>query len=145
LYNCPEKRKVESLRRVLLVAGLLLPSVVVGQTNLKFQDGREGEVPSGWFVLDAKSVGYSASWYRQGCHGELPCAALSAPANSAPESFGTLMQNFAATPFRGERVRLRAWIRLEKNAPTDFAQMLLHVGRPGFSRASPTTWRTARL
>jgi len=111
-----------------------LPAVIFGQTNLNFQDGREGEVPTGWFVLDAKSVGYAASWYRQGCHGELNCAALSAPATSDPESFGTLMQSFAAMPFRGEPVRLRAWIRLEKKAPTDFAQMLLHVGRPGFQQ-----------
>ncbi len=104
---------------------------MLGQTNLKFEDGRAGEVPTGWFVLDAKTAGFTASWHREGCHQALPCAQLSAPANSEPDSFATLMQSFDASPFRGQPVRLRAWIRLEKKATADRAQMLLHVARPG--------------
>jgi hypothetical protein len=40
------------------------------------------------------------------------------------------MQSFPALPFRGQPVRLRAWIRLERKVSTDHAQMLLHVSRP---------------
>jgi hypothetical protein len=112
---------------------LLLPVLAFGQANLNFQNGREGEVPPGWFVLDAAKVpGFSASWQRDGCRASLPCALLSAPATAASESSGTLMESFAALPFHGQTVRLRAWIRLEKKTPSDRAQMLLHVGRAGF-------------
>ena len=121
------------MRGLLLV--ILLPALAVSQTNLKFQEGRVGAVPPGWFVLDvSKGAAFTASWESDGCHGAPSCALLAAPAASAPERFGTLMQTFAALPFRGQPVRLRAWIRLEKKAPSDRAQMLLHVGRPNFQQ-----------
>jgi hypothetical protein len=111
----------------------LLPALALGQINLKFEQGQVGEVPPGWFVLDAApGAGFTAQWQRDGCHDALSCAMLSAPASPAPESFGSLMQGFAAMPFRGQAVRLRAWIRLERKSPADRAQMLLHVGRPNF-------------
>jgi hypothetical protein len=111
----------------------LLPALALCQTNLKFEDGRVGEVPPGWFVLDAApGAGFTAQWQRDGCRADLAFALLSAPASPPPESFGTLMQSFAAMPFRGQAVRLRAWIRLEKKSPAGRAQMLLHVGRPNF-------------
>ena len=111
---------------------LLLPALAVGQTNLNFQNGRAGELPPGWFVLDAaKGPGFSASWQHDGCRAAAPCAVLSAPAAATAGISGTLMESFAALPFRGQQVRLRAWIRLEKKSPSDRAQMLLHVGRPG--------------
>lgn len=117
----------------LLAMACWLPALALGQTNLQFQEGAVGQVPPGWFVLDAvKDAGYRAAWQRGGCRGGLPCALLAAPAAPAPESFGTLMQSFDAQPFRGKTVRLRAWIRVERKAPADHAQMLLHVGRPGF-------------
>jgi hypothetical protein len=107
--------------------------MALGQINLKFEQGQVGEVPPGWFVLDAApGAGFTAQWQREGCREPMACALLSAPATPIPESFGTLMQGFAAMPFRGQAVRLRAWIRLEKKAPADRAQMLLHVGRPNF-------------
>ena len=111
----------------------LLPAMALSQTNLKFQDGAAGQVPPGWFLLDAvKDSGYTAEWRKDGCHGELPCAALVAPASPPPQSFGTLMESFDATPYQGKKVRLRAWIRLEQKTPSDHAQMLLRVGRPHF-------------
>src|ERR1700678_172075 len=110
---------------------LLLPALALGQANLKFQEGRPGEVPPGWFVLGgAKSSGYLATWQSEGCHGATACALLAAPDSPAPEGFGTLMQSFPATAFRGRTVRLRAWIRLAPKAQGDRAQMLLHVARP---------------
>jgi hypothetical protein len=117
----------------LLSLACLLPMLALGQTNLKFQEGEAGQVPAGWFVLDAvKDAGYAATWQREGCRSSLPCALLAAPAAPAPGSFGTLMQSFDAQPFRGKTVRLGAWVRVERKAPADQAQMLLHVSRPGF-------------
>lgn len=117
----------------LLPIAFLLPAVALCQTNLKLEDGRVGEVPPGWFVLgSAPGAGFTAQWQHDGCRGTLACAVLASPASPIPESFGTLMQSFAALPFRGQQVRLRAWIRLEKKSPADRAQMLLHVTRPNF-------------
>jgi hypothetical protein len=111
---------------------LVLSALSFGQTNLNFQAGHVDAVPPGWFVVGGStSVPFAATWQREGCHGGLPCALLSAPPDPAAGSFGALMQSVAANPYRGEQVRLRAWVRLEKKAPTDRAQMLLHVGRPG--------------
>ena len=108
----------------------LLPALALCQTNLKFQDGAVGQVPPGWFVLDAvKDSGFTAQWQREGCRA-LACAVLSAPANPSPDSFGTFMQSFDARPFRGQTVRLRAWVKLERQSPAAHAQMLLHVARP---------------
>ena len=115
---------------------LLLSALASGQTNLNFQAGQPDGAPPGWFVVGGSTESrFAASWQREGCHGTLPCALLSAPPDRPADSFGTLMQSFAANPFRGQTVRLRAWIRLEKKLPTDRAQMLLHVGRPDFQPA----------
>jgi hypothetical protein len=115
----------------LLALACWLPALAWGQTNLKFQEGLVGQVPPGWFVLDpVENAGYAATWQRDGCRGGAGCALLEAPAAPPPESFGVLMQSFDAQPFRGKKVRLRAWIRVERKALADHAQMLLHVGRP---------------
>jgi hypothetical protein len=113
-----------------LLAPLLAPMAVLCQTNLQFQDGAAGQNPPGWFVMDGKGAGYAATRQSAGCHGSSWCAVLAAPAAATADSFGTLMQSFAALPFHGQTVRLRAWVRLEKKAPGDRAQMLVHVGRP---------------
>jgi len=111
----------------------LLPALAFCQTNLKFQDGAAGQIPPGWFVLDGeKDAGFTAWWQREGCRGGLPCALLAPPSSLRSETFGSLMQSFDAQAFRGKTVRLRAWVRLEPNAPTDHAQLLLEVGRPNF-------------
>jgi hypothetical protein len=117
-----------------LAAGaLLLSALAFGQTNLNFQAGQPDAAPPGWFVVGAAADSrFAASWQRESCHGGNPCALLAAPPNPPADSFGALMQSFSAAPFRGQTVRLRAWIRLEKKAPGDRAQMLLHVGRPDF-------------
>jgi hypothetical protein len=122
------------MKRLLAIA-CWLPALALAQTNLKFQEGAPGQAPPGWFVLDpVKDAGYLAAWQREGCRNGLGCALLAAPAAPPPESFGILMQSFDAQAYRGKTVRLRAWIRVERKAPADHAQMLLHVGRPGFQQ-----------
>jgi Erythromycin esterase len=115
----------------LAVLLLLLPALALCQTNLQFQEGATDAVPPGWFVVDARTPpGFVASRQIEGCHGNGACAVLAASANSAADSFGSMMQSFGAEPFRGKTVMLRAWVRVEKRASGDHAQMLLHVGRP---------------
>jgi len=115
-----------------LAALCLLPALALCQTNLQFQNGAPGQTPTGWFVLDTvKDAGYTAGWLHEDCRTQAPCAVMTAPEHPPAQSFGTLMQSFSAAPYRGKKVRLRAWIKVEGKAAGDHAQMLLHVTRTG--------------
>jgi len=120
-----------------LAAAALLPVLAFAQIDLKFEDGRTGDVPPGWFVLDSTmGLGYAATLQRDGCRDTAPCALLSAPDNPPPNSFGAMMRTLPAVQFRGRTVRLRAWIRFEKKE-AGRAQMFLHSGRQGFQPGFP--------
>ena len=124
------------MRRLATLAGLL-PAALVAQTNLQFQQGDPLKAPPGWYVLDAlRDTEYLAEWHAN-CRGDAPCAVLAGPATATAGNLGKLLQDFDAAPFRGKRVKLRAWIKLEAGAVGDRAHMLLQVNRPnaetGFS------------
>jgi len=108
----------------------LLPAGLAAQTNLQFEQGDALTSPPGWFVLDAiDDVEYLAAW-QANCRGDAPCAVLAGPAAATPENLGNLLQDFDAAPFRGKKVKLRAWIKIEAGALGDKAHMLLQVNRP---------------
>jgi hypothetical protein len=101
-----------------------------GPRNLRFEQGRVGDIPPGWFVPAVeKTTGSLAQLRRKGCRGDGGCAVVIAPATAA-DAVGNLMQSFSAAAFRGKTVRLRAWIRVEAGTPGDRAQMWLKVDRP---------------
>jgi hypothetical protein len=101
-----------------------------GPRNLRFEQGRAGDVPPGWFVPAVeKTTGSLAQLRRKGCRGNAGCAVVIAPA-TASDAVGNLMQSFSATAYRGKTVRLRAWVRVEAGTPGDRAQMWLKVYRP---------------
>jgi hypothetical protein len=100
-----------------------------GPRNLDFKEGVEGKVPAGWFVPALpKDANYFAELRLHGCRSSSGCAVVLVPSN-APRPFGTMMQSFSATAYRGKTVRLRAWLRLEATDPDDRAQMRLSVDR----------------
>lgn len=108
-----------------------------GPQNLDFKDGSPGSVPPGWFVPGRLLLaGYSAQLRIDGCKEGAACAVVAVPPNQPADTSGNLMQTFDATPYRGKVVRLHAWLRLERIAPGDRAQMWLRVdrgnGRIGF-------------
>lgn len=113
-----------------LPVALLLPIVMLGQTgpaNLNFEQGTPGQTPPGWVV---PTGGYRVEIRTEGCRTS-PCAVLSPPETLSPAvPFGNAMQMFAAQPFRGKTIRLRAWIRVERVDPGDRAQMWLRVDLP---------------
>ena len=124
------------MRKLAMLAGLL-PAALVAQTNLQFQQGDALKPPPGWFVLDAmEDTEYLAEWHAS-CRGDAPCAVLAGPATATAGSLGSLLQDFDAAPFRGKRVRLRAWIKIEAGALGDRAHMLLRVNRPNAGTGSP--------
>jgi hypothetical protein len=110
-----------------------------GPRNLKFEEGSPGRVPPGWFVPSLpKDANYLAELRHDGCRSTIGCAVVMVPAN-VPRQVGNLMQSFSAAAYRGQTVRLRAWIRLEGffvtaaglrfPNPEDRAQMWLSVER----------------
>ena len=124
------------MRKLAMLAGLL-PAALAAQTNLQFQQGDALKPPPGWFVLDAmEDTEYLAEWHAS-CRGDAPCAVLAGPATATAGSLGSLLQDFDAAPFRGKRVRLRAWIKIEAGALGDRAHMLLRVNRPNAGTGSP--------
>ena len=124
------------MRKLAMLAGLL-PAALAAQTNLQFQRGDALKPPPGWFVLDAmEDTEYLAEWHAS-CRGDAPCAVLAGPATATAGSLGSLLQDFDAAPFRGKRVRLRAWIKIEAGALGDRAHMLLRVNRPNAGTGSP--------
>ncbi|MBZ5622398.1 MAG: hypothetical protein LAQ69_27250 [Acidobacteriia bacterium] len=118
---------------------LLLPTLLVAQSappNLAFEKGTPGDPPPGWHVPQVlQALGYSAEFRREGCRSAAGCAVLLAPSAPPPDTFGNLMQSFDAAPFRGQTVRLRAWVKLQPAALPDHAaaghaQMWLRVDLP---------------
>jgi hypothetical protein len=92
----------------------LLPAVMFGQSN--------------WTMpADTEAAGYTIKVMHEGCKSE-ECLVLIAPAG-AP-SHGELMESLDPDDVRGERIRLRAWVRLEQPGAGDRAQLWLRVDRP---------------
>jgi hypothetical protein len=101
-----------------------------GPRNLRFEQGRQGGVPPGWFVPAVeKTTGILAQLRRKGCRSDAGCAVVIAPA-TVQDAVGNLMQSFSAVAYRGKTVRLRAWVRVEAGTPGDRAQLWLKVDRP---------------
>lgn len=105
-----------------------------GPRNLDFSEGTPGKAPPGWFVPALpKDANYMAELRRDGCRSGRGCAVVMVPANS-PRPFSQLMQTFSAVPYRGAKVRLRAWLRVEPGGPDDRGQMWLSVDRASRGR-----------
>ncbi len=103
-----------------------------GPVNLDFESGETGQAPSGWIVPPTlQQAGYSAELRREGCRGGTGCAVVLVPASQSRQAFGNLMQQIDASPYRGQTVRLSAWVRLEAAESTDRAQLWFRVDRQG--------------
>ena len=97
--------------------------------NLDFESGEIGQEPPGWFVVKAvKEKGFAAVTVSERPESGARCAVLTAPEKLAgPNDFGNLTRSFDAAPYRGQRVRLRAAVRVE--GAGDKAQLWLRVDR----------------
>jgi C-terminal processing protease CtpA/Prc len=108
-----------------------------GPVNLKLEDGKLGEVPTGWFLPEpSRNAGYRAILTEEQPKEGERCVVLSRDGDRAAAGFGNLMQAFDATPFRGKRIRFRAAVRTGNPKPATRAQLWLRVdragGKPGF-------------
>lgn len=114
---------------LLLAAGLCAVPAARAQTGLRnadFEEGPVGQLPPGWSVPTA---GYTAVTTDVRAHHGQHCARLSSDQTQDQAPFGNLMQSIDATPFRGQRVRLKAAVRLVMGGFDDKTQLWLRVDR----------------
>ncbi|HYG61285.1 MAG TPA: S41 family peptidase [Thermoanaerobaculia bacterium] len=98
--------------------------------NLGFEQGDPGQTPPGWKVPEAaKAAGYTAAIDAGQAASGARSALLSGPAVD-PRSFGNLMQSVDAAPYRGQRVRYRAAVRIQSETG-GWANLWLRIDRPG--------------
>lgn len=96
---------------------LLFPVLLAAQADLG-----QWRVPAALGAL-----GYSAEPRQEGCP-SARCTVLLPPDTPAAGAFGNLMQTLDAAPFRGRKLSLHAWVRVEGDG---HAQLYLRVLRAG--------------
>lgn len=106
------------------------PVLPAALQNGSFEDGEPGQLPKGWFLPKAcKDAGFRCVIAEDASLPGKRCALLTK--EGAPSAtFGNLMQNLDAKPFRGKRIRLKGQLRLDSKGPSGGgAQMWLRVDR----------------
>ncbi len=95
--------------------------------NLDFEAGDLGQMPAGWTMTAASErAGFGADLTEEQPYQGKTCAVVRGIAYSRNPGTGTMMQSFAATAYRGQRVRFRAAVRTYDS----HAQLWLAVERP---------------
>jgi len=98
------------------IAALLLAAAAApadGPANPGFEQGDEGAAPAGWTVpAPARDAGYRARTEDEHAYAGEHCARLAFEGDGTPSTFGNLMQSIDARPFRGQRIRLSARVRV---------------------------------
>lgn len=116
-----------------LLAGLAAgPSQAFAQgkpQNLNFEEGKPGEVPTGWLVPSGLQQDYSATLTEENPKGGKRCARLARAGNSGKAPYGNFKQTVEAAEFRGKRVRLRAAVRADVSGES-WAGLWLRADRP---------------
>ncbi|MCE2425852.1 MAG: hypothetical protein J4F45_12285, partial [Pseudomonadales bacterium] len=113
-------------------------------TNLDFEDGIVGEVPTGWFAPQVtERSGYTVelsdetanSGERSAKIAKVRTATTDAGTPPPGGGFGNVMQAVDGAPYRGKRVRFSGWVRTEvplslPGFPSGQAQAWFRVDRP---------------
>lgn len=97
-----------NISRLSLKAGLVGIAVVTACAAVV-----HATVPSGWYVAGSKPAEYQAGVDADVQYNEHASAFLKSR-NSAVDGFGTLMQDFRATRYLGQRVRFSAYVKTEE-------------------------------
>ena len=86
----------------------------------------QAAAPTGWFLAGSKPAAYETGTDAQVAYNGHPSAYLKAK-QPAIDGFGTLMQEFRATKYLGQRVRLSAYVKSE--GVQDWAGLWMRVDR----------------
>ena len=122
----------------LVVTALTTGAVSAEPTNLDFEDGVVGEMPTGWFApLVTERSGYTVELSDETANtGTLSAVVAKTPTVATDTTtfppgggFGNVMQTVDGTPYRGKRVRFSGWVRTEVPLPL-----------PGFPSGQAQPW-----
>ncbi|HSK18085.1 MAG TPA: S41 family peptidase [Longimicrobiales bacterium] len=117
------------LSRCFLAACSLLVSIPCSAQSIRnggFEEGPEMGVPVGWTVGGA---GTKVELVTVGVRDGAYAVRLSRTGAAAPGQFGTLVQSVDAAPYRGNRVRLRGWVKTDPAAPGAVVGLWLRADR----------------
>lgn len=114
-----------------LSAGPQAPAVRSVPSNLEFEEGQLGQVPTSW-TSPPGTYGFSAELTEESPKRGKRCAQLRSRPDAPPvgAGFGNLMQAIDASGYRGRRVRFKGAVRFESLGPGSRAQLWLRVDRP---------------
>jgi hypothetical protein len=89
------------------------PQQHAGPSNLNFEVGEAGQAPTDWSIAQFSRIsGYSTELRKQGCRSGSGCAVIIAGPKVEKRSEGAIVQQFPAEEYEGQRMRLRAWVKL---------------------------------
>jgi erythromycin esterase len=100
--------------------------------NLDFEAGGTG-APANWYApADQDAFGYRAGITSERPHSGASCAIVERSEQPRyGEGYGSLLQRIDARPFRGRRVRLRAYVRALVSGEASRVLLTLRVGKSG--------------
>ena len=99
-------------------------------SNGSLESWNPGGDPIDWFMPNpSREAGYTLTEATEEAHHGERYARL-ATDHSPAEGFGNLMRSIDAVPFRGQTVRLTAWVRARVSGFANRGQMWLRVDRP---------------
>ena len=122
----------------LVVTALTTGAVSAEPTNLDFEDGVVGEMPTGWFAPQVtERSGYTVELSDDTANTGTLSAVVAKTQTAATDTttltpgggFGNVMQTVDGTPYRGKRVRFSGWVRTEVPLPL-----------PGFPSGQAQPW-----
>jgi hypothetical protein len=121
------------IRDVTITSMRTLPAVTAlpaAPRNLSFREGEEGKMPPGWAVVPEpieEQPAWRAWTNRKECL-TASCAVLLSPLGSrADKRFGTLMQSFDASNYRGATVEFRVQVKLKSVQSGDSARVFVRT------------------
>lgn len=101
--------------------------------NMDFEQGKAGQGPEGWVLSkESHDHGFTATLVAEGVKEGTQAALLACPKDKThPWVSGLLKQTIDATPYRGKRLRFRAWVKVQAGSPQDAAHLSFWVEGPG--------------
>lgn len=116
-----------------LALAMFLSVGLLAQTtpsNLRFESGTVGQVPSGWYMgSSVAGAGFQAALVDQNCTEGSRCVMMSGPPSPPANSYGYLYQAVAATSYLSRQIRFRAAVRVEGTGTR--ARLWARVDRTG--------------
>jgi hypothetical protein len=122
--------------------------------NLDFEAGEAGAVPPEWSLAqESRVAGYTVQLRREGCRSGSGCALIASTPKLEKGVIGALMQQVPAERYLGQRMRLRAWVKVQSGQKGDGVRLIFTTDGTGGEatyvqkgpRLTSTEWTLAEV